>query len=40
MAAMRPALQQFLTNGAIALMLVLSNLFFATCVTGYWRPVT
>ena len=35
---MRPALQQSLTNGALALMLVISNVFFAACVTGYWGP--
>jgi hypothetical protein len=36
---MRPALKRSLTNGALALMLVLSNLFFAACVTGYWGLV-
>jgi hypothetical protein len=39
MTTMRPALKRSLTNGALALMLVLSNLFFAACVTGYWGPV-
>jgi hypothetical protein len=38
MTTMRPALKRSLTNGALALMLVLSNLFFAACVTGYWGP--
>ena len=38
MTTMTPALQRSLTNGALALMLVLGNLFFAACVTGYWGP--
>ena len=38
MTTMTPALQHFLTNGALALMLVFGNLFFAACVTGYWGP--
>ena len=38
MTTMTPALQHSLTNGALALMLVLGNLFFAACVTGYWGP--
>ena len=39
MTTMTPALQRSLTNGALALMLVFGNLFFAACVTGYWGPV-
>ena len=39
MTTMKPALQQSLTNGALVLMLVLSNVFFAACVTGYRGPV-
>ena len=39
MTTMRPALKRSLTNGALALMLVISNVFFAACVTGYWGPV-
>ena len=39
MTTMTPALERSLTNGALALMLVLGNLFFAACVTGYWGPV-
>ena len=39
MMTMKPALQRSLTSGALALMLVLSNVFFAACVTGYWGPV-
>ncbi|TDH60128.1 hypothetical protein E2C06_23630 [Dankookia rubra] len=35
----KPALKHSLTNGALAMMLVLGNLFFAACVTGYWGPV-
>ena len=38
MTTMTPALQRSLTNGALVLMLVLGNLFFAACVTGYWGP--
>jgi len=38
MMTMRPALKRSLTNGALALMLVISNGFFAACVTGYWGP--
>ena len=38
MTTMRPALKRSLTNGALALMLVISNVFFAACVTGYWGP--
>jgi hypothetical protein len=40
MTTMTPALQRSLTNGALALMLVVGNLFFAACITGYWEPVT
>jgi hypothetical protein len=39
MMTMTPALQRSLTSVALALMLVISNLFFAACVTGYWGPV-
>jgi hypothetical protein len=39
MMTMRSALQRSLTSGALALMLVLSNIFFAACVTGYRGPV-
>ena len=39
MMTMTPTLQQSLTNGALALMLVLGNIFFAACVTGYRGPV-
>jgi hypothetical protein len=38
MMTMKPALQRSLTSGALALMLVLSNVFFAACVTGYRGP--
>ena len=38
MTTMTPALQRSLTNDALALMLVISNVFFAACVTGYWGP--
>jgi hypothetical protein len=39
MMTMKPALQRSLTSGALALMLVISNAFFAACVTGYRGPV-
>ena len=39
MTTMTPALQRSMTNGALVLMLVVGNLFFAACVTGYWGPV-
>ena len=39
MTTMTPALQRSLTNDALALMLVISNVFFAACVTGYWGLV-
>ena len=39
MTTMTPALERSQTNGALALMLVVGNLFFAACVTGYWGPV-
>ena len=38
MTTMTPALQRTFTNGALALMLIVGNLFFAACVTGYWGP--
>jgi hypothetical protein len=38
MMTMTPALERSLTNGALALMLILGNLFFAACVTGCWGP--